>query len=53
MKQINFRAKNFKKMSPFFDNAGIYKLKCNNCDEFYSGKTNRNFKTRYKEPFQK
>jgi len=26
MKQINFRAKNFKNMSPSFDNAGVYKL---------------------------
>jgi len=49
MKKIHFRTKNFKKMSPFFDNVGVFKLKCINCDKFYIGKTNRNFKTRYKE----
>jgi len=49
MKQTNVRTKNFKKMSPSFDNAGVCKLKCNNCDTFYTEKTNKNVITRYKE----
>jgi len=36
-------------MSLSFNNAGVYKPKCNNCDKFYTGKTNINFKTGYKE----
>ena len=28
---------------------GIYQLTCVNCEKFYLGRTNRNFKTRFKE----
>ena len=48
MKYINNNTENFTKKHPSFDNAGIYKLRCN-CNTFYIGKTNRNFKIRYKE----
>ena len=48
IKHINNRTKNFTKSSPSFENAGIYTLKCS-CNKFYICKTNRNFKTRYKE----
>ena len=48
MKYINNNIETFTKNHPSFDNAGIYKLKCN-CNKLYIGKTNRNFKIRYKE----
>ena len=48
IKHINNRTKNFTKNPPSFENPGIYKLKCS-CNKFYIGKTNRNFKIRYKE----
>jgi Txe/YoeB family toxin of Txe-Axe toxin-antitoxin module len=47
IKHINNIIKNVIKNSSF-ENVGIYKLKCN-CNKFYTGKTNRNFKIRYKE----
>jgi hypothetical protein len=45
---INNRTKNFTKNPSSFNNSGIYILKCN-CNSFYIGKTNRNFKIRYEE----
>lgn len=35
-------------MSPNFDNVDVYELKCN-FNKLYIGKTNKIFKTRYKE----
>jgi hypothetical protein len=35
-----------------FNNPGIYKLNCTDCDQFYIGQTGRNFKIRYKEHIQ-
>jgi predicted GIY-YIG superfamily endonuclease len=32
-----------------YDNAGVYKLKCTECEQYYVRQTGRNFKTRYKE----
>jgi hypothetical protein len=32
-----------------FDNTGIYKLKCKECNQYYIGKTGRSFSIRYKE----
>jgi hypothetical protein len=32
-----------------YDNAGVYKLNCTECEQYYIGQTGRNFKTRYKE----
>lgn len=37
MKQINYKFRNFTKISSPYDNAGVYKLKCN-CDSFYTDK---------------
>jgi hypothetical protein len=31
-----------------YDNAGVYKLNCKDCNEYYIGKAGRNFKIRYK-----
>lgn len=44
MKQINYRAKNFKTISLCLDNSDVYILKYI-CDKFIIGKINRNFKT--------
>ncbi|KAJ4438388.1 hypothetical protein ANN_14333 [Periplaneta americana] len=32
-----------------YNNTGLYKLKCNTCNNFYIGQTGRSFQTRYKE----
>ena len=32
-----------------YDSKGTYQLMCVNCEKFYIGRTNRNFKTRFKE----
>ena len=32
-----------------YDSKGIYKLSSVNCEKFYIGRTNRDFKTRFKE----
>lgn len=48
MKQKNYKSKNFAKTFPFYDNSGMFKLKCS-YDKFYNDKTNRNFITRYKK----
>ena len=32
--------------------SGIYKIKCNNCDYIYIGRTHRNFKQRFMEHFR-
>ena len=32
-----------------YDRKGVYKLTCTNCNKFYTGRTNRNFNTRFKE----
>jgi hypothetical protein len=29
--------------------AGVYKLNCKDCNQYYMGKTSRNFRTQYKE----
>lgn len=34
---------------PLLDKCGVYKLKCNDCNSIYIGRTYRNFKTRLKE----
>lgn len=47
MKLINYTYKNSTKTF-FYDNGGVFKLKCN-CDTFYIGKTDTNFKTKYNE----
>ena len=38
-----------KRKTEKFNNAGVYKLNCSDCDMFYVGKTNRKFKTRFSE----
>ena len=32
-----------------YDKKVIYKLTCTNCNQFYVGRTNRNFNTKFKE----
>ena len=32
-----------------YNEYGVYKLACTNCNKLYVGRTNRNFKTRFKE----
>ena len=42
---INNKIENF----DVYDLKGKYKLTCVNCEKFYIGRINRNFKTRFKE----
>ncbi|KAJ4450773.1 hypothetical protein ANN_02203 [Periplaneta americana] len=32
-----------------YNHTGVYKVKCNTCNNFYKGQTGRSFQTRYKE----
>ena len=58
-KNINISFRTSNKLNSLLDNKiedfniykskGIYQLMCINCEKFYIGRTNRKFKTRFKE----
>ena len=43
---LNNKSENFN----IYGSKGIYKLTCDKCEKFFIGRTNRNFKTTFKEP---